>query len=87
MLNAGIGHELVDADGFPVAGRVDPGTDFFLRPAPGTSATTLTATLPGDLHGRVLTGVSLESGAQFTPVALAVPTEMAIEFVISWQTG
>ena len=87
MINAGMGHELVDADGFPVTGRVDPGTDFYLRPAPGTSATTLTATLPGNLHGRVLTGVSLESGAQFTPVALAVPTEMAIEFVISWQTG
>ena len=87
MLSAADGPELVDADGFPVSGRLEPGTDFYLRPAPGTSATTLTATAPGDLHGRVLTGVPLERGAQFTPIALAIPTEMAIEFDITWQAA
>jgi TQXA domain-containing protein len=81
------GHTLVDADGFPVGGMVAPGTDFYLRRAPGTSAATLTATAPERLAGRVLTGVALEGTSQrFTPVALAIPTDMAIEFDISWET-
>lgn len=37
--------------------------------APGTSGITLTAKTVGDLHGRLL----------------AIPTEMNIEFDISWQ--
>ena len=85
-LSVADGHQLVDADGFPIDGTVEPGTDFYLRRAPGTSAATLTATTPGDLRGRVLTGVALDAAAQgFTPVALAIPTEMAIEFDISWE--
>ena len=65
---------------------VQPGTDFYLRPAPGTSATTLTATTPHNLTGRVLTGVALEGAPQrFTPIALTIPTDVAIEFDISWQ--
>nr|WP_231127427.1 hypothetical protein [Mycobacterium colombiense] len=54
--------------------------------APNTSGITLTAKTVGDLHGRVLTAVALEGASQrFTPVALAIPTEMNIEFDISWQ--
>jgi TQXA domain-containing protein len=84
-LSASDGHQLVDPDGFSIE-TVEPETDFYLRPAPGTSVATLTATTPGDLHGRVLTGVALDGAAQrFTPVALAIPTEMAIEFDISWE--
>ena len=45
-LSASDGHCLVDADGFPIGGIVEPGTDFYLRPAAGTSAATLTATTP-----------------------------------------
>lgn len=86
MLSAGEGHTLVDADGFPIGGVVAPGTDFYLRPAAGTSAATLTATTNENLPGRVLTGVALEGAShRFTPVALAIPTEMAIEFDISWK--
>jgi TQXA domain-containing protein len=86
MLSAADGHALVDADGFPIGGMVAPGTDFYLRRAPGTSAATLTATTLEDLPGRVLTGVALEGAShRFTPVALAIPTEMAIEFDISWE--
>jgi hypothetical protein len=85
-LSVSDGHQLVDADGFPVTGPVQPGADFYLRPAPGTTAATLTATTPRDLHGRVLTGVALDGAAQrFTPVALAIPTEMALEFDIRWE--
>jgi TQXA domain-containing protein len=86
MLSAGEGHTLVDADGFPIGEVVAPGTDFYLRPAAGTSAATLTATTHENLPGRVLTGVALEGAShRFTPVALAIPTEMAIEFDISWK--
>lgn len=86
MLSANDGHELIDADGFAVAGTIEPGTGFYRRHAPNASGITLTAKTVGDLHGRVLTGVSLDKASQrFTPVALAIPTEMNIEFDISWQ--
>ena len=86
MLSTTDGHTLVDADGFSIGGKVEPGTDFYLRRAPGTSTATLTATGPEPLAGRVLTGVALEGTShRFTPVALAIPTEMAIEFDISWE--
>jgi TQXA domain-containing protein len=86
MLSTSDGHTLVDADGFSIGGIVAPRTDFYLRPAPGTSAATLTATSPENLPGRVLTGVALEAAShRFTPVALAIPTEMAIEFDIRWE--
>ena len=74
ILSANGGHELIDADGFAVAGTIEPGTDVYLRHAPNTSGITLTAKTVGDLHGRVLTAT-----------ALAIPTEMNIEFDISWQ--
>jgi TQXA domain-containing protein len=79
------GHRLVDADGFAID-AIKPGRDFYLRRAAGSSAATLTAKTQADLHGRVLTGVGLDPAAQrFTPVALAIPTETAIEFDISWE--
>jgi TQXA domain-containing protein len=79
------GHHLVDADGFAVE-AVEPRTDFYLRHAPGTSKATLTGRTRDNLRGRVLTGVALDGAAQrFTPVALAIPTEMAIEFDIQWE--
>jgi TQXA domain-containing protein len=85
-LTASAGHHLVDADGFPID-SVEPRTDFYLRPAPGSSTATLTARTPADLHGQVLTGVAPDAAAQrFTPVALAIPTETAIEFDISWES-
>ncbi|MDT5170199.1 MAG: hypothetical protein QOD02_3530 [Mycobacterium sp.] len=85
-LSASDGHQMVDADGFSIIGTVEPGTEFYLRRAPGTTAATLTATTPRNVHGRVLTGVALDGAAQrFTPVALAIPTETAIEFDIRWD--
>lgn len=84
-LTAEGGHHLVDADGFPID-SIEPGTDFYLRPASGSSAARLTGKTKADLRGRVLTGVALDPAAQrFTPVALAIPTETAIEFDISWE--
>jgi TQXA domain-containing protein len=80
------GHTLVDADGSSIDDIVRPGTDFYLRPAPGTSATTMTATTPHNLTGWVLTGVAVDGAPQrFTPIALTVPTDVAIEFDVTWQ--
>jgi TQXA domain-containing protein len=80
------GHTLVDADGLAICNIVQPGTDFYLHPAPGASATTVTAKTPHNLTGRVLTGVALEGAPQrYTPIALTVPTDVAIEFDITWQ--
>ncbi len=85
-LNTTDGHTLVDADGFPIGGIVEPGQDFYLHAVPGTSAATLTATTGENLPARVLTGVALAGTShRFTPVALAIRTEIAIEFDISWK--
>lgn len=86
MLSVSAGHTLVDADGMAVRGLVEPGTDFYLRPASGASATTITATTSRSLTGRVLTGVASDGAPQrLTPIALTVPTDVAIEFDITWQ--
>ncbi len=80
------GHALVDADGAAIGGTVQPGRDFYIRPAPGTSTTTLTATTAQALSGRVLTGVAAAGAPQrFTPVALAAPADVAIHFDIGWD--
>jgi hypothetical protein len=45
------GHTLVDADGLAIRDNVQPGTDFYLRPAPGASA-------PGRLISPVPTDIA-----------------------------
>jgi TQXA domain-containing protein len=89
-LSAADGHALVDAFGSAITGTVDPGTDFYLRQAPGTSVATLTAATSQPVSGRVLTGVALagRSGApdsRFTPVALTTPAHVTMEFDIAWE--
>ncbi|MGO9505924.1 MAG: hypothetical protein ACLPXZ_00775 [Mycobacterium sp.] len=88
-LNTSEGHTLVDADGFIIDDTVQPGTDFYLRRAPGTTATTLTATTPQNPSPKVLIGVAHEQApqarARFTPVALTMPAHVAIQFDISWD--
>jgi hypothetical protein len=80
------GQEILNTDGFAIDDTVQPGTDFYLRRVPGTSAITLTATTPQTIGGRVLTGVALDGAPQrLTPVALTVPTELTSEFDIRWD--
>ena len=62
-LNVTDGNTLVDADGSVLTEIVHPGTDFYLRPASGASATTMTAKTPHQLTGAVLTGVASEGAA------------------------
>jgi TQXA domain-containing protein len=80
------GHALVAADGSAITATVQPGTDFYLRCAPGTSATTLRATTSHHLCGHVLTGVALAGPShRLTPVALTTPTHVTMEFDITWD--
>ena len=89
QLNASEGHSLVDVDGFTIAETIQPGIDFYLRRAPGTTATTLTATTPHITSPRVLIGVAHQEAPAappgFTPVALTMPADVAIQFDISWD--
>lgn len=84
-------HAVVDADGVEVVGAIEPGRQFYLHRAPGSSAATITATVPGTPNGfggRVLTGVARdEVGGRLTPVALAVPTRLVVDFDIRWNGG
>jgi TQXA domain-containing protein len=85
-LRASEDQALVDTDGLPIDDTIAPGTDFYLRQAPGISAATLTATIPHSLSGRVLTAVAPAQTAQrFTPIALTTPANAAIHFDISWD--
>jgi TQXA domain-containing protein len=89
LLNTTDGHTLVDADGFAIDDIIEPGIDFYLRRAHGTTGTTLTATTPHGTNPRVLIGVADEEAPQalqrFTPVALTMPADVAIQFDISWD--
>jgi TQXA domain-containing protein len=80
--------ELLDADGIEIHGPIQPGTVFYLRAHPEATSSTVTMTVPGDgdgFGGRVLTGVALDEAAnRFTPLALAVPATLVVDFEITW---
>ncbi len=80
--------QLVNVDGSAMAGPVQPGTGFYLRPARGSASATITVTVPGTADGyggRVLAGVARnEANNRFTPLALAVPAELVVDFDIEW---
>lgn len=81
--------ELVGADGVALAGPVEPGGAFYLRVPAGVTAATVTMTVPGAADGyggRVLTGVALDEAVnRFTPLALAVPADLVVDFDIDWS--
>ena len=68
---------------------VHPGTAFYLRPPRGSTSATVTMTVPGSADGyggRVLAGVARdESTSRFTPLALAVPAELVVDFDVDWS--
>jgi len=79
---------LVDADGATITEPVHPGSAFYLRPADGETSATVTMTVPGNPEGyggRVIAGVARdEASANYTPLALAVPAELVVDFEIDW---
>jgi len=82
------GAVLLDADGDELTGPVEPGSQFYLRPRPGASSARVRVTVPGTedgYGGRVLTGIAGDGDAPaFTPVALAVPAALVVDFHLSW---
>lgn len=82
------GAVLLDADGNGLTGPVEPGSVFYLRPRPGAVSARVRVTVPGTedgYGGRVLTGIAAEQDSQmFTPVALAVPAALVVDFDLSW---
>ncbi|KLO28106.1 hypothetical protein ABW16_14350 [Mycolicibacter heraklionensis] len=83
------GAALLDADGNELTGPVEPGSVFYLRPRPGAVSARVRVTVPGTedgYGGRVLTGIPGDQGSQmFTPVALAVPAALVVDFDLSWS--
>jgi TQXA domain-containing protein len=82
------GGTLLDADGMDLAG-CEPGGEFYLRPHLGVDEATVTATVPAradGFGGRVITGVARdEVNNRLTPVALAVPAPLVVDFHLQWR--
>ncbi|MDT5367898.1 MAG: hypothetical protein QOC62_2329 [Mycobacterium sp.] len=80
---------IVNAEGVELAGPFDPGTELYLRPRPGSGAVILTAFVPATANsfgGQVITGVARdESNSRLTPVALALPAQLVVDFDIHWD--
>lgn len=81
---------VVDDSGAEVLEPLEPGSVIFLRPRHGHTSVTVTMTVPGTedgYGGRVLTGVAREEVSNtYTPLALAVPTELVVDFDIEWTS-
>lgn len=81
---------IVDADGMEFAGHVESGTEFYIRPPSGTDGVLVTATVPGSADGfggRVVTGVARDDvNSRLTPVALASPAPVVVDFAVYWAT-
>ncbi len=79
---------VVDDSGVEAAGPLEPGSVIYLRSRQGQTSATVTMTVPGTedgYGGRVLTGVVREEVSNtYTPLALAIPTELVVDFDIDW---
>lgn len=82
------GAQLLDADGDELTSPVEPGSVFYLRPHAEAVAVTVRVSVPGTedgYGGRVLTGIARDPQSQmFTPVALAVPAALVVDFHLAW---
>jgi TQXA domain-containing protein len=83
---------VVDRAGRELSGPVNPGDEFFLRLHPGTVQLTLTVRVPATpdgFGGRVITAIAQSTGsgtaAGLTPVVLAAPAQLEVEFDIAWD--
>ncbi len=83
------GATVVREDGSVISGPLQPGESFFLTPDADSMSVTLTVKVPGEADGfggRVITGVARdEVDGRFTPLALAVPAQLVVEFDVDWS--
>lgn len=81
------GHAIVDSAGVVIDAPLKPESEFFLRISEGAVALTLTIEVPGHINGfggRVITGVAQDEAGNRTPLALAVPAQLVVEFDLEW---
>lgn len=87
-LAASGGHQVVGTDGSAIDRPVQPGEEFYVRASTASTGTTVIAKVPGESNGfggRVITGVARDEVAGgYTPLALAVPAQLMVEFDIDW---
>jgi TQXA domain-containing protein len=88
VLDASDGQRVVRRDGTSISTPLQPGEEFYIRSNPGSRGVTLTVRVPGEADGfggRVITGVARdELAGRYTPLALAVPAQLVVEFDIEW---
>jgi TQXA domain-containing protein len=86
-LEASVG-ELLQRNGNPIDRPLQPGEEFYVRVEPGSFGFALTAKVPGrsdGFGGRVITGVARdEVDGRYTPLALAIPAQLVVEFDVDW---
>lgn len=85
-VRAGDGHRVVIDGVAAESALVDPGAEFHLSLPPGSAGVTLRIEVPGEesgFGGRVITGVVCDDEG-CTPLALAVPAQLVVEFDVSW---
>lgn len=81
------GHAIVDAAGAVIDTPLRPESEFFLRVSEGAVEVMLTVEVPGNPNGfggRVITGVAQDEEGNRTPLALAVPAQLVVEFDLGW---
>jgi len=82
------GHLVRHAGQIGSTALIEPGEEFHLVRAPGSSRATLRVEVPGEqsgFGGRVITGVVCdELDGHCTPLALAVPAQLIVEFDVHW---
>lgn len=85
-----VGAVILDVDGVELTGPVEPDTEIYLRPQQGAHGVLVTAKVPAvsnGVGGRVITGVAREDvNSRLTPVALAMPSPLTIDFAVYWTT-
>lgn len=81
---------VVDRDGRELSGPVEPGDEFFLRVPEGLDQVMLTVRVPANpegFGGRVITGIAGDGASGLTPVVLATPAQLEIEFDVGFDAA
>lgn len=87
-ISAPEGYAVIDADGVLIDGPLDSDTEFYLHVPADAANVTLTIKVPGrsnEFGGRVITAVARDENGSYTPLALAVPAQLAVEFDLDWS--
>jgi hypothetical protein len=83
--------ELLRGNRTRVVGPLQPGEEFYICAGSAVLGVTLTVKVPGEADGfggRVITGVARdEVDGRYTPLALAVPAQLVVEFDIDWAAA